>query len=52
MDNKLKQKIGRELLENMDLTKEQYLQFCALAEDLDLDFPPEPEPEWDELFNE
>lgn len=27
-----------EELSNMDLTKEQYLQFCELAEEMDLEF--------------
>lgn len=32
-----KKQLSREFLENMDLTKEQYLELCALCDDLELD---------------
>lgn len=32
-----KRELGREILENMDLTKEQYLNLCALCNELDLE---------------
>ena len=49
-----KRELGREILENMDLTKEQYMELCALCDDLDLEKKgEEPEEEremsWEEL---
>lgn len=32
-----KRELGREILENMDLTKEQYMELCALCDELDLE---------------
>ena len=32
-----KQELGQELLENMDLTKEQYIATCELIEQLELE---------------
>jgi Fe-S-cluster formation regulator IscX/YfhJ len=31
-----RKQIGEELLNNMDLTKEQYISFCKLADEMDL----------------
>ena len=36
-----KKQLGKEFLENMDLTREQYLELCALCDDLGLDKAPE-----------
>lgn len=49
-----KRELGREILENMDLTKEQYMELCALCDDLGLEKKgEEPEEErelsWEEL---
>ena len=49
-----KQELGREILENMDLTKEQYLEACALCDELGLEKKgeepeEEKEPTWEEL---
>ena len=33
-----RKQIGEELLDNMDLTKEQYLEFIKLAEEMDLEY--------------
>ena len=33
-----RKQIGEELLNNMDLTKEQYLEFIRLAEEADLEY--------------
>ena len=49
-----KRELGREILENMDLTKEQYMELCALCDELDLEKKgEEPEEEremsWEEL---
>lgn len=32
-----REELERELRENTDLTKEQYMEFCALCNDLDLE---------------
>ena len=53
-DMPTKRELGREILENMDLTKEQYMELCALCDDLDLEKKgEEPEEEremsWEEL---
>lgn len=40
----------------MDLTKEQYLEICAIVDELELepyvDEPEDKEPSWDELFDQ
>ena len=33
-----RKQIGEEILNNMDLTKEQYLEFIRLAEEADLEY--------------
>lgn len=48
--------LAKEMLTNMNLTKEQYLEMCRLVDDLDLE-PKSDEPEdreisWEDLFNE
>ena len=49
-----KRELGREILENMDLTKEQYIELCELCDELGLEKKgdePEEEKEltWEEL---
>ena len=55
MTKEQKIELARELYENMDLTKEQYLELCKLCEELDLSpgaTPSEPEePSWDDIIN-
>ena len=36
MNREQKMKVARELFENTSMTREQYKQFCLLAEELDL----------------
>lgn len=48
MTAEMRKRIGTEVLNNMSLTKEQYKEFCKLADVLDLELV-EKEPEWDEL---
>ena len=36
MNREQKMKVARELFENTSMTREQYKQFCLLAEDLEL----------------
>lgn len=50
-----KKEFGREILENMDLTKEQYLNLCGLCDDLGLEPKSEEEIEekeedWDDIL--
>lgn len=54
MTKEQKMELGREMLENMDLTKEQYIEMCKLCDELDLDRPSiEPEePSWDDILGE
>lgn len=57
MTPEMRKAISKELLENTDMTKEQYIQACLLAEELDLELvKPEDEKseqqEWAELFGE
>jgi len=45
--------LSREILENMDMTKEQYLEMCKLCDELDLSVPP-PDPEdmsWEDIID-
>lgn len=48
--------LAKELRTNMDLTKEQYLEICAIVDELELepyvDEPEDKEPSWDELFDQ
>lgn len=55
MTNEQKLALAKEMLTNMDLTKEQYIQMCELCDELDL-YPKTEEPEerelsWDEVFD-
>ena len=54
MTNEQKKELGLEILTNMDLTKEQYLELCKMCDDLDLDrITPEPEePSWDDVIQQ
>ena len=54
MTNEQKKELGLEILTNMDLTKEQYLEFCKMCDELDLNRPDaEPEePSWDDVLKE
>lgn len=54
MTNKDRKEIGKEVLENMDVTKEQYIEICRLCEDLDLSIS-HPDPEdipWDKIIEQ
>lgn len=46
----------KELRTNMDLTKEQYLEICAIVDELGLELyveePEDKEPSWEELFDQ
>ena len=46
--------LSKEMLTNMDLTKEQYLEMCRLCDDLDLGpVPKDPEDlSWDEIVEQ
>lgn len=47
--------VAKEVFEHLgDITKEQYLEFCKLCDDLDLaPIPPDPEDlSWDEIMDE
>ena len=57
MTNEQRTELSKELLSNMDLTKEQYIELCRMCDDLDLepvgDEPKEIDPEslsWDEVI--
>lgn len=55
MDKEQKHKLAREVLENMgDITKEQYLEFCKMCDDLDLEpcEPEQEEPSWDDILGQ
>ena len=54
MTREQKMELGREMLENMDLTKEQYIELCKMCDELDLNRPDaEPEePSWDDVLGE
>jgi hypothetical protein len=41
MTNEERNEIAKEVLTNMDLTKEQYLELCELADELDLELIPD-----------
>lgn len=54
MTEEQKKNLVRELYENTDLTKEQYIELCKLCEELDLttDIKDDPgEPSWDDILN-
>ena len=54
MTREEKQALSREMLANMDLTKEQYLNLCALCDELELEPKPEEieekEESWDDIL--
>ena len=52
MTNEQKKELGYEILHNMDLTKEQYIELCKMCDELDLNRPDaEPEePSWDDVL--
>lgn len=57
MTREEKQALSIEMLTNMDLTKEQYIEMCGLCDDLDLqpkgDEPADPEDmSWEEIVGE
>ena len=41
MTNEERNEIAKEVLTNMDLTREQYLELCELADELDLELIPD-----------
>lgn len=44
--------IAKEIFEHLgDITKEQYIQFCIMADELGLELET-PEPSWDEILQE
>lgn len=52
MTNEQKKELGYEILYNMDLTKEQYIELCKMCDELGLtrpDVEPE-EPSWDDVL--
>ena len=52
MTKEQKKDLGYEVLHNMDLTKEQYIELCKMCDELDLnrsDAEPE-EPSWDDVL--
>lgn len=53
MTKEQKKELGLEILRNMDLTKEQYIELCKMCDELDLNrFDAEPEePSWDDVLN-
>lgn len=52
MTKEQKKELGLEILRNMDLTKEQYIELCKMCDELDLNRPDaEPEePSWDDVL--
>lgn len=52
MNAEQKKELGLEILRNMDLTKEQYIELCKMCDELDLNRPDaEPEePSWDDVL--
>ena len=52
MTKEQKKELGLEILKNMDLTKEQYIELCKMCDELDLNRPDaEPdEPSWDDVL--
>ena len=54
MTKEQKKELGLEILRNMDLTKEQYIELCKMCDELDLnrlDAEPE-EPSWKDIIGE
>ena len=59
MNKEQKLAFAKKVLENMDLTKEQYMEMCKLCDELDLE-PKGEEPEtinpddlsWDDILNQ
>lgn len=49
MTREEKQSLGKELIENTKLNKEQYAQLCKLIENLFLEIYT-PEPTWEQIF--
>ena len=43
-----KKEVAQQIFDNMDMTKEQYIQFCILADELGLEIvdPNQEESEW------
>ncbi len=57
MNNEKKMELSREILANMNVTKEQYIEMCRLCDELELerpeDIPDEPdEPSWDDILGQ
>ncbi len=52
MTNEQKRDLGSEILKNMNVTKEQYIEMCKLCDELDLNRPEaEPEePSWGDVL--
>lgn len=46
MDKNQKKEIAEEVLKNMSITKEEYIEFCKLCDELDL----VPETNWDDAL--
>ena len=54
MNKQQKQEIAEEVLKNMDITKEQYIELCRLCDDFGLERieSTPPEPSWDEIIGQ
>ena len=56
MNKQQKQETAEEVLKNMDITREQYIELCKLCDDFDLEWtestPQIPEPSWDEIIGQ
>lgn len=56
MNKQQKQETAEEVLKNMDITKEQYIELCKLCDDFGLERTEStsqiPEPSWDEIIGQ
>lgn len=54
MTKQQKHEIAEEVLKNMSITKEQYIELCKLCDDFDLERtePTLSEPSWDEIIGQ
>ncbi len=54
MDKNQKREIAEEVLKNMSVTREQYIELCKLCDDFDLERTESTPPElsWDEIIGQ
>lgn len=54
MDKNQKREVAEEVLKNMSITKEQYIELCKLCDDFDLERTESAPPElsWDEIIGQ